>query len=310
MTKKTAAIVGSGNIGTDLMFKLMRRAKNVEVKYMVGVDPESDGLARAKRLGLSVSAEGIDYLLNLPEDEKPDFVFECTSAKAHAANAPRYEEAGIYAIDLTPAAVGPYLAPVVNLDSLEHVKNVNMITCAGQATTPLVAAVSSIVDVDYAEIVASIASKSAGPGTRANVDEFTETTATALEELGGTKRGKAIIIINPVEPPMIMRNTVYCSIPPEAAEPGATQDAIRTAIDEVVAKIQDYVPGYELRVEPQFDAARDDWDGNGRVGIWVQVVGAGDYLPEYAGNLDIITAAATRTADLLAEKIDASLAVA
>lgn len=308
MTKKTAAIVGSGNIGTDLMFKLMRRSKNVELKYMVGVDPTSDGLARAKRLGLTVSAEGIDFLLDLPEDQKPDFVFECTSAKAHAANAPRYEEAGIYAIDLTPAAVGPYLAPVVNLDSLENIKNVNMITCAGQATTPVVAAVSSVVSVDYAEIVASIASKSAGPGTRANVDEFTETTATALEDIGGAEKGKAIIIINPVEPPMIMRNTIYCSIPDTAAEPGPTQDAVRAAIDDAVAKIQDYVPGYELRVEPQFDAARDDWGGKGRVGIWVQVVGAGDYLPEYAGNLDIITAAATRTADLLAEKIDSAVA--
>lgn len=305
MTKKTAAIVGSGNIGTDLMFKLMRRSKNIEVKYMIGIDPNSDGLARAKKLGVTTSAEGVDWLL--AQKELPDFVFECTSAKAHAVNAPRYRDAGIYAIDLTPAAVGPYLAPVVNLDTLEDVMNVNMITCAGQATTPLVAAVNEIVPVDYAEIVASIASKSAGPGTRANVDEFTETTAKALEELGGAKRGKAIIIINPVEPPMIMRNTVYCAIPAEAAEPGETQDKIRAAIDETVEKIQDYVPGYELRVEPQFDEAREDWGGQGRVGLWVQVKGAGDYLPDYAGNLDIITAAATRTADLLAEKVDATL---
>ncbi len=300
--KKTAAIVGSGNIGTDLMFKIMRRSKNVEVKYMIGVDPASDGLARAARLGLTTSAEGVDWLL--AQDELPDFVFECTSAKAHEANAPKYEAAGIRAIDLTPAAVGPYLAPVVNLDSLTDVMNVNMITCAGQATTPIVAAVSSIVEVEYAEIVASIASKSAGPGTRANVDEFTETTAKALEAVGGAKRGKAIIIINPVEPPMMMRNTVYCSIPAEAAEPGETQDRIRAAIEEAAARIRDYVPGYELRVAPQFDAAREDWGGNGRVGIWVQVAGAADYLPEYAGNLDIITAAATRTADLLAQRMD------
>jgi acetaldehyde dehydrogenase len=304
MSKKTAAIVGSGNIGTDLMFKLMRRSKNIEVKYMIGVDPASDGLARAARLGITTSAEGVDWLL--AQDELPDFVFECTSAKAHQVNAPKYKEAGIHAIDLTPAAVGPYLCPVVNLDSLTDVLNVNMITCAGQATTPVVAAVCSVVPVDYAEIVASIASKSAGPGTRANVDEFTETTAKALEVVGGAARGKAIIIINPVEPPMIMRNTVYCSVPAEAAEPGELQDRIRASIDAAVAKIQDYVPGYSLRVEPQFDAARDDWNGNGRVGIWIQVKGAADYLPEYAGNLDIITAAATRTADLLAERIDAA----
>jgi acetaldehyde dehydrogenase len=306
MAKKTAAIVGSGNIGTDLMFKLMRRSTNIEVRYMIGVDPASDGLARAARLGLITSAEGVDWLL--AQEELPDFVFECTSAKAHQANAPRYKAAGIHAIDLTPAAVGPYLCPVVNLDSLEDVLNVNMITCAGQATTPIVAAVSSVVPVDYAEIVASIASKSAGPGTRANVDEFTETTAKALEVVGGAKRGKAIIIINPVEPPMIMRNTIYCAIPPEAAEPGALQDSIRAAIDTAVTKIQDYVPGYSLRVEPQFDTAREDWNGSGRVGIWVQVKGAADYLPEYAGNLDIITAAATRTADLLAQRMDAGAA--
>lgn len=307
ISKKTAAIVGSGNIGTDLMFKLMRRSQNIDLKYMIGIDPSSEGLARAKKVGLTVSAEGVDFLVNLPEEQKPDIVFECTSAKAHAANAPRYEEAGIHAIDLTPAAVGPYVAPVVNLSSLENVKNINMITCAGQATTPVIAAVSSVVPVEYAEIVASIASKSAGPGTRANVDEFTETTAKALEEIGGAKQGKAIIIINPVEPPMIMRNTIYCSIPAEAARPGRTQDAIREAVYEAVSKIQDYVPGYELRVEPQFDLARDDWGGLGRVGLWVQVRGAGDYLPDYAGNLDIITAAATRTADLLAQKIDATV---
>ncbi|PJJ44883.1 acetaldehyde dehydrogenase [Glutamicibacter mysorens] len=308
MAKKTAAIVGSGNIGSDLMFKIMRRSTNVEVKYMIGVDPASDGLARAARLGITTSAEGVDWLL--AQDELPDFVFECTSAKAHEANAPKYKAAGIHAIDLTPAAVGPYLAPVVNLDSLTDTMNVNMITCAGQATTPIVAAVSSIVPVEYAEIVASIASKSAGPGTRANVDEFTETTAKALEVVGGAKRGKAIIIINPVEPPMMMRNTIYCMIPAEAAAPGETRDAIHAAIDKAAEQIRDYVPGYQLRLEPQFDEAREDWGGFGRVGIWVQVAGAADYLPEYAGNLDIITAAATRTADLLSEKIDAARSAA
>ncbi|MER2135006.1 MAG: acetaldehyde dehydrogenase (acetylating) [Arthrobacter sp.] len=304
MAKKTAAIVGSGNIGTDLMFKIMRRSRNIEVRYMIGIDPESDGLARASRLGVTVSAEGVDWLL--AHEDKPDFVFECTSARAHTANAPRYAQAGIRAIDLTPAAVGPYLAPVVNLDGLEDVMNVNMITCAGQATTPIVAAVSSLVPVEYAEIVASIASKSAGPGTRANVDEFTETTAKALEIVGGARRGKAIIIINPVEPPMIMRNTIYCMIPADAAASGEMRSRIRAAIDDAAEKIREYVPGYALRVEPQFDEARDDWNGYGRVGVWVQVAGAADYLPEYAGNLDIITAAATRTADLMAERMDAA----
>ncbi|HJX78846.1 acetaldehyde dehydrogenase (acetylating) [Glutamicibacter sp.] len=308
MAKKTAAIVGSGNIGSDLMFKIMRRSTNVEVKYMIGVDPASDGLARAARLGITTSAEGVDWLL--AQDELPDFVFECTSAKAHEANAPKYKAAGIHAIDLTPAAVGPYLAPVVNLDSLTDTMNVNMITCAGQATTPIVAAVSSVVPVEYAEIVASIASKSAGPGTRANVDEFTETTAKALEVVGGAKRGKAIIIINPVEPPMMMRNTIYAMIPAAAAAAGETQDKIRAAINKAAADIRDYVPGYELRMEPQFEEAREDWGGFGRVGIWVQVAGAADYLPEYAGNLDIITAAATRTADLLSDKIDAARSAA
>ncbi|MFC9933729.1 acetaldehyde dehydrogenase (acetylating) [Glutamicibacter sp. NPDC127525] len=308
MAKKTAAIVGSGNIGSDLMFKIMRRSTNVEVKYMIGVDPASDGLARAARLGITTSAEGVDWLL--AQEELPDFVFECTSAKAHEANAPKYKAAGIHAIDLTPAAVGPYLAPVVNLDTLTDTMNVNMITCAGQATTPIVAAVSSIVPVEYAEIVASIASKSAGPGTRANVDEFTETTAKALEVVGGAKRGKAIIIINPVEPPMMMRNTIYCMIPAEAAAPGDTREAIRAAIDKAAEQIRDYVPGYQLRLEPQFEEAREDWGGFGRVGIWVQVAGAADYLPEYAGNLDIITAAATRTADLLSEKIYAARSAA
>lgn len=304
MKKYTAAIVGSGNIGTDLMFKLMRRSKHIEPKYMIGIDPESDGLKRAGRLGLTVSAEGVDWLLGLPPEDLPDFVFEATSAKAHAANAPRYKEAGITAIDLTPAAVGPYLCPPVNLDSLEAVDNVNMITCGGQATTPMVAAVSRVVPVEYAEIVASISSKSAGPGTRANIDEFTETTKEALESVGGAEHGKAIIILNPAEPPMLMRNTVYCSLPPEAAVPGPLQDKVRDSIQEMVATVQDYVPGYGLAAEPQFDEPDDDWNGWGRVTVLVQVRGAADYLPEYAGNLDIITATATRTADLLAERME------
>lgn len=299
----TAAIVGSGNIGTDLLFKLLRRSEHIEPKYAVGIDPDSDGLARARKLGVTTSSDGVDWLLNLPKDERPDFVFEATSAKAHMANAPRYEEAGIHAIDLTPAAVGPYICPPVNIEELENTLNVNMITCGGQATTPMVAAVSSVVPVDYAEIVASISSKSAGPGTRANIDEFTETTATALETVGGAKKGKAIIILNPAEPPVMMRNTVYCSLSAEAAAPGPLRDQVAEAIEQKVAEVQSYVPGYELTAEPQFDEASDLWGGWGRVSILIRVRGAGDYLPEYAGNLDIITSAATRTADLLAEKI-------
>ena len=295
--KGTAAIVGSGNIGTDLMFKLMRRSDIIEPRFMVGVDPTSDGLRRAARLGLDASAEGVDWLL--AQDELPDIVFEATSAKAHQANAPRYAEAGIVAVDLTPAAVGPYLCPPVNLSFNLDALNVNMITCGGQATVPMVHAVSSVVPVPYAEIVASVSSRSAGPGTRANIDEFTETTAAAVEVVGGARRGKAIIILNPVEPPLMMRNSVFCAIPPEAAETGELQDRILESIDAMVATVQEYVPGYHLRADPQFDPARDAWRGRARVFIPVEVRGRGDYLPDYAGNLDIITAAAARVGDLM-----------
>lgn len=293
----TAAIVGPGNIGTDLMFKLMRRSELIEPRWMIGVDPASDGLRRAASLGLQASHEGVDWLL--AQDELPDIVFECTSAKAHEANAPRYAQAGILAVDLTPAAVGPYICPPVNLEFNLDAPNVNMITCGGQATTPMVKAVSSVVPVPYAEIVASISSKSAGPGTRANIDEFTETTAAALEVVGGADKGKAIIILNPVEPPLMMRNSVFCAIPPEAAEPGATQDAILASVHAMVETIQDYVPGYHLRADVQFDHARELWKGMGRVFIPIEVKGRGDYLPDYAGNLDIITAAAARVGDLM-----------
>ncbi|MBZ8176728.1 acetaldehyde dehydrogenase (acetylating) [Corynebacterium poyangense] len=305
MTKKmTAAIVGSGNIGTDLLFKLQRSSNNVEPVYMVGVDPQSAGLARAKDLGITVSAQGVDWLL--AQDDLPDLVFEATSAGAHLAHAPRYQEAGIRAIDLTPAAVGPYLCPSVNLDQLETVDNVNMITCGGQATTPIVAAVTQEVEVAYAEIVASISSKSAGPGTRANVDEFTETTAAALRDVAGAQRSKAIIILNPVEPPMLMRNTVYCSLPPEAAVPGELQERIKESINRMVEKVRSYVPGYRLTAEPQFDEARPEWRDLGRVTVLIEVKGAGDFLPEYAGNLDIITSAAVATADHYVELLRTS----
>ncbi len=296
-TKGTAAIVGPGNIGTDLMFKLMRRSDLIEPRYMIGVDPASDGLRRAKSLGLQASHEGVDWLL--AQDDLPDVVFECTSAKAHAANAPRYAEAGIIAVDLTPAAVGPYICPPVNLEFNLDAMNVNMITCGGQATTPMVKAVSSVVPVPYAEIVASISSKSAGPGTRANIDEFTETTSAALVAVGGAERGKAIIILNPVEPPLMMRNTVFCAIPPEAAEAGALQDRILESIHAMVATVQEYVPGYHLRADVQFDPARELWGNQARVFIPIEVKGRGDYLPDYSGNLDIITAAAARVGDIL-----------
>jgi acetaldehyde dehydrogenase len=284
VSKLTAAIVGPGNIGTDLLVKLLR-SENISVHSMVGVDPASDGLARARDMRVPASAEGVDWLL--AQDTLPDIVFEATSAKAHLANAPRYKAAGITAIDLTPAATGPFVCPPVNLNTLTEAPNLNMITCGGQATIPIVNAVSSVVPVEYAEIVASISSRSAGPGTRANIDEFTETTAHAIEQVGGAGRGKAIIILNPVKPPMIMRDTVFCAIPADA-----DTDAITASINKMVAEVQQYVPGYKLRVEPQFDEPRDTWKGMARVAAFLEVRGNGDYLPPWAGNLDIMTAAA------------------
>jgi acetaldehyde dehydrogenase len=287
-----AAIVGPGNIGTDLLVKL-QRLNGIDVRYMVGVDPMSDGLARAAKLGVEASAGGVDWLLS--RTELPDLVFEATSAKAHAANAPRYAEAGITAIDLTPAALGPFICPAVNLGQNLMATNVNMITCGGQATIPIVHAVSRITDVSYAEIVASIASRSAGPGTRANIDEFTETTSHAIKTVGGAAHGKAIIILNPAEPPMIMRDTVFCAIPAEA-----DRDAISDSIDRMVSDVQAYVPGYRLVAEPQFDDPQKGWDGRGRVSVFLEVRGNGDYLPPWAGNLDIMTAAAARVGEKMA----------
>ncbi|WP_433787778.1 acetaldehyde dehydrogenase (acetylating) [Actinomycetospora sp. CA-101289] len=289
--KVPAAIVGPGNIGTDLLAKLARSAR-IEVTAMVGV-VESEGLDRARAMGVPASSEGVDWLLAQPT--LPRIVFEATSAKAHAANAPRYAEAGIRAVDLTPAHLGPMVCPAVNMPDHLDAPNVNMITCGGQATIPIVAAVSRVAPVAYAEIVASAASRSAGPGTRANIDEFTQTTARAVEEVGGAERGKAIIILNPVEPPMIMRDTVFCSLPPDA-----DTDAVAASVHAMVERVQQYVPGYAMRAEPQFDPPDAKWGGNGRVAVFLEVKGNGDFLPEYAGNLDIMTAAAAQVGELVA----------
>jgi acetaldehyde dehydrogenase len=287
----TAAIVGSGNIGTDLMYKLLR-SDVLEPRWMVGVDPDSEGLRRAGKQGLEASAEGVDWLLGRPA--LPDVVFEATSASVHQANAPRYAEAGIRAVDLTPAAVGPYVVPPVNLELEADAPNVNLITCGGQATIPIVHAVCRVVPVAYAEIVASVSSVSAGPGTRANIDEFTRTTSRGIEVIGGAQRGKAIIILNPADPPMIMRDTIHCAIPADA-----DHEAIADSIRRMVADVAQYVPGYRLLVDPQFDEPSASTGGMAKVSTFVEVEGAGDFLPPYAGNLDIMTAAATKVGEEL-----------
>jgi acetaldehyde dehydrogenase len=292
MTRVPVAIVGSGNIGTDLAIKLLR-SERLELTAVVGIDPESEGLRRARELGVATSADGLDWLLEQPE--RPEIVFEATSAGAHRANGPKLAAAGIQAVDLTPAALGPFVVPVVNLDDHLAAPNVNLISCGGQATIPMVAAVSRVTEVPYAEIVASVSSKSAGPGTRANIDEFTQTTALGVERVGGARSGRAIIILNPADPPLLMRNTVFAAVDPDA-DRATISDSIEAMVDDVAT----YVPGYRLTAPPQFDDPRPEWQGKARVTVLLEVEGAGDFLPRHAGNLDVITAAAAAVGERLA----------
>ena len=291
------AIIGSGNIGTDLMIKVLRKSKSLAMGALVGVDPSSDGLALAKRMGVPVTDQGIDGLLRMKDFDEIRVVFDATSAKAHLQNAKALEGRGKKLIDLTPAAIGPYVVPVVNLGAHANAPNVNMVSCGGQATIPIVAAVNRVSDVHYAEIVSSIASKSAGPGTRANIDEFTQTTARAIEKIGGAKKGKAIIVLNPAEPPLIMRNTIFCFTDE------ADRDAISASVKRMVEDVQGYVPGYRLKQEVQFEnftMGRSGAKGM-KTSVYLEIEGAGHYLPSYAGNLDIMTSAALRTAERLME---------
>jgi acetaldehyde/propanal dehydrogenase len=291
MTRINAALIGSGNIGTDLMFKALR-SESIRPVWMVGIDPASDGLAKAREHGLETTAGGVDGLLPHVERDAVQIAFDATSAYVHRENARKLQARGVVVIDLTPAAIGPYCVPPVNLS--QHVgaseMNVNMVSCGGQATIPIVAAVSRVQPVAYGEIVATVASRSAGPGTRKNIDEFTRTTASGIEQVGGAKRGKAIIILNPAEPPLIMRDTVHC-----LTEDEPDQAAITASIRAMIAEVQKYVPGYTLKNGPVFDGKR--------VSVYLEVAGLGDYLPKYAGNLDIMTAAALRTGEMIAAEI-------
>jgi acetaldehyde dehydrogenase len=305
MSKVKVAIIGSGNIGTDLMFKVLRNSKNLEIVAMVGVDAQSDGLARAKRLDIWTTHEGIDGLVRWPRFNDVTIVFDATSASAHKKHDEALRAHGKRVIDLTPAAIGPFVIPPVNLDSHLDSQNLNMVTCGGQATVPIVAAVSRVAKVKYAEIVASIASKSAGPGTRANIDEFTETTAHAIVTVGGAERGKAVIVLNPAEPPVMMRDTVLCLCE------DASEEAIKASVEKMVQSVQEYVPGYHLKQDVQVERVTREHQlvmpetGEPFVGlkvsVFVEVEGAAHYLPAYAGNLDIMTSAALRTAERLAE---------
>jgi acetaldehyde dehydrogenase len=306
MSATKVAIIGSGNIGTDLLIKILRRSKVLEVAAMVGIDPASDGLARAARLGVATTAGGVDGLIGLNGFDDIRIIFDGTSAGAHRANAAALAPHGKQLVDLTPAAIGPYTVPAVNLDAHLDAPNVNMVTCGGQATIPIVAAVGTVADVHYAEIVASIASKSAGPGTRANIDEFTETTSSAIEQVGGAARGKAIIILNPAEPPMLMRDTVLCLT---SRLDASEREKVAAAVGQMVADVAEYVPGYRLKQPVQFSDADDHpttltdiAPGTGLtvVSVFLEVEGAAHYLPAYAGNLDIMTSAALRVGEQLA----------
>ena len=304
--KLNVAIIGSGNIGTDLMIKVLRTSNNLNMSVMVGIDPQSDGLARAQRMGVVTTHEGVDGLINMPEFEDIGIVFDATSAGAHLINDKKLKtvKPGIRLVDLTPAAIGPYCVPVVNLEDHIEQPNVNMVTCGGQATIPMVAAVKQVAKVHYAEIVASVSSKSAGPGTRANIDEFTQTTARAIEQVGGAEKGKAIIILNPAEPPMIMRDTVY------VLSEQVDKAKVAASVEEMAKAVQSYVPGYRLKQKVQFDDIPADAPlhipglGNFsglKTSVFLEVEGAAHYLPAYAGNLDIMTSAAMATAERMAK---------
>ena len=306
--KLNVAIIGSGNIGTDLMIKVLRTSSNLKMSVMVGIDPQSDGLARAQRMGVATTHEGVDGLINIPEFEDIGIVFDATSAGAHLINDKKLKTAkpGIRLVDLTPAAIGPYCVPVVNLEDHIEQPNVNMVTCGGQATIPMVAAVKQVARVHYAEIVASVSSKSAGPGTRANIDEFTQTTARAIEQVGGAEKGKAIIILNPAEPPMIMRDTVY------VLSEQVDKAKVAASVEEMAKAVQSYVPGYRLKQKVQFDdipanaplhiPGLGNFSGL-KTSVFLEVEGAAHYLPAYAGNLDIMTSAAMATAERMAKSM-------
>jgi acetaldehyde dehydrogenase len=299
------AIIGSGNIGTDLMMKVLRKSTSLEVAVLVGIDPASEGLERARRMGVATTSDGVDGLIATAGFEDIPVVFDATSASAHHANAARLAPYGKRLIDLTPAAIGPFVVPAVNLTTHLDAVDVNMVTCGGQATIPVVAAIAGQCPVPYAEIVASISSRSAGPGTRANIDEFTETTSQAIEFVGGARRGKAIIVLNPADPPMIMRDSVFALI--DDADP-ATHARIRDAVTSMVGDVADYVPGYRLKQDVQIVPVSPDQPVHTltdepvthQVSVFLEVEGAADYLPAYAGNLDIMTSAALRVGERIA----------